>query len=111
MAAGHNPCMAGYVYILTNERHGTLYIGVTNNLVRRIWEHREGVVPGFSKRYGLKRLVYYEVHETMPLAIRREKQMKAWQRSWKMRVIREMNPDWDDLYERIVAHGPQPSLG
>ena len=78
---------AGHVYILTNRRNGTLYIGVTNDLTRRTWEHREGVVPGFSKRYGLKRLVYYETHATMPLAIQREKQMKAWQRSWKLRLI------------------------
>jgi putative endonuclease len=99
----------GYVYILTNEPRGTLYIGVTNNLIRPVYEHREGLVAGFSKTYGLKMLVYYECHATMPLAIVREKQMKAWKRYWKMKRVIEFNPEWRDLFDVIA--GSQPSLG
>ncbi len=89
------PC----VYIVSNQRNGTLYVGVTSNLARRMYEHREGLVDGFTQRYGLKRLVWYEQHETMEAAITREKQMKAWQRAWKIREIEGFNPTWDDLYE------------
>ena len=91
-----------YVYIITNKAFGTLYIGVTNDLVRRVYEHREKLIPGFSKDYGLNRLVYYEVHETIENAIKREKQMKEWNRNWKLRQIMDMNPDWKDLYEDII---------
>jgi putative endonuclease len=93
----------GYVYIVTNKPFGTLYIGVTSDLVKRIWEHREKLVEGFTKRYGLNRLVYYEVHERIDEAIYREKQMKEWNRNWKLRQIMEMNPDWKDLYEQIAC--------
>jgi putative endonuclease len=91
----------GYVYIMSNRRDGTLYIGVTGNLSRRIWEHHEGVIDGFSKRYGLKRLVYYEPYDDIRNALQREKNMKHWPRAWKLTLIHEMNPDWEDLYERL----------
>ncbi len=93
----------GWVYIVTNRRNGTLYIGVTNDLGRRIWEHREGLVDGFTKRYGLKRLVYAERHDDITEAIQREKTLKRWPRAWKVRLIHADNPAWDDLYERIAA--------
>ena len=94
--------MSFWVYILANRRGGTLYIGVTNDLVRRVFEHREGFVPGFTKRYGLKRLVYAEPHETMPSAILREKNVKSWPRAWRIRLITSTNPNWDDLYETLL---------
>lgn len=93
---------AGYVYILANRRNGTLYIGVTSDLAKRIYEHRTGAVPGFTRRYGCKTLVWYEVFDDLDAARLRELQMKEWQRAWKLRVIEEMNPDWADLYETLV---------
>lgn len=93
--------VVGFVYILANKPRGALYIGVTNDLVRRVWEHREGVTRGFTKRYGIKHLVYFEAHGTMPLAIQREKVLKHWVRQWKIDLIISMNPDWDDLWELI----------
>jgi putative endonuclease len=93
------PC----VYILASRRNGTLYVGVTSDPVRRIWEHREGIVPGFTKRYGVKTLVYYELHATMDAAITREKQIKEWQRAWKLALIEERNPDWSDLYGELAS--------
>ena len=89
------------VYILASRRNGTLYIGVTANLVKRIWEHKNGKVDGFSKKYSVHRLVYYELHDTMPAAIQREKQLKKWNRAWKIRLIEESNAMWRDLYEEI----------
>jgi putative endonuclease len=94
--------MSAYVYILANKPCGTLYVGVTNDLVRRVWEHREGVVPGFTKKYGVKMLVFYETHATVPLAIQREKNIKRWVRAWKVALIEEMNPKWDDRWRVIV---------
>lgn len=91
----------GFVYIVASRRNGTIYIGVTTDLPKRAWQHREGLVEGFSKRYGCKMLVWYEPHDEIEQAIRREKQMKEWRRSWKLRVIEEMNPNWDDLFETI----------
>jgi len=91
----------GYVYILASRRNGTLYVGVTNDLRRRVYEHREGMVAGFTKRYRVYRLVYYEVYGTVPQAIAREKQIKAWKRAWKLEAIEAMNPDWNDLYEQL----------
>ncbi|MBA4788181.1 MAG: GIY-YIG nuclease family protein [Rhizobiales bacterium] len=91
-----------YVYILTNRPNGTLYVGVTNDLVRRVWEHREALAEGFTKRYGLKQLVYFEPHQTILLAIQREKTLKHWPRAWKVRLILDMNPAWRDLYLSIV---------
>jgi putative endonuclease len=91
------------VYILASKRNGTLYIGVTSNLPRRIWEHKQDLVEGFTRRYRVHRLVWYALLETMPDAIELEKQMKGWQRAWKLRVIEAMNPDWRDLYEELLA--------
>ena len=91
----------GWVYIMTNRRNGTLYCGVTSNLARRAWEHREGVIPGFTRQYGLKRLVWYERFPDIRDAIQRETTMKHWPRAWKVRLIHAMNPDWDDLYEQL----------
>ena len=91
----HIPC----VYLLTSGFHGTLYTGVTSNLVGRTWQHREGVVRGFTKRYGVKRLVWFEVHETMESAIRREKSIKRWHRDWKVQLVAKENPTWRDLAE------------
>jgi putative endonuclease len=91
-----------YVYIMTNRPNGTLYVGVTNDIARRAWEHREGILDGFTKRYGLKRLVYFETFDSIVDAIRREKAMKHWPRAWKVRLIMRTNPDWDDLYETLI---------
>ena len=91
------PC----VYLLTNKRNGTLYTGVTSNLPRRIWEHKNKFVDGFTQKYGTGKLVWYELHETMESAIQREKNIKNWNRSWKLKTIEEMNPDWKDLYEEL----------
>jgi putative endonuclease len=92
------PC----VYLLSNQRNGTLYVGVTSNLVQRIWQHKEGFADGFSKKYDLKMLVWYELHATMESAISREKAIKEWRRAWKLTLIEKMNPDWRDLYSDIV---------
>ncbi len=94
--------MQPIVYIITNHRHGTLYTGVTSNLARRMYEHREGLVDGFSKKYDLKMLIWYEVHDTMITAITREKQIKVWKRGWKIELIEKMNPMWLDLYEDLA---------
>jgi len=93
--------MRPVIYIVSNHRHGALYTGVTSDLARRIWEHRTGAVAGFTRRYGLKLLVWYEPHETMETAILREKQIKAWKRDWKIRLIERMNPTWSDLYDGL----------
>ena len=93
----------GYVYIMASQRNGTLYIGVTSDLPGRVWQHKEGVREGFTKKYGCKMLVWYAAYDRVEAAIRREKQMKEWQRGWKLRVIEEMNPDWDDLFESICS--------
>jgi putative endonuclease len=95
--------MSGWVYIMTNQRGGTLYVGVTNDLVRRVFEHREGTVSGFTKTHGLKRLVWFEEHATIPLAIQREKTLKRWLRAWKLALIEENNPEWEDLWARISS--------
>ncbi|MCF6343122.1 MAG: GIY-YIG nuclease family protein [Devosiaceae bacterium] len=93
--------MSAFLYILASKANGTLYVGVSNNLLRRVYEHRENMVDGFTKKYGVKRLVYYEEHETMPLAIQREKNVKHWVRKWKIELIEKNNPDWADLWEEI----------
>ena len=90
------------VYILASKRDGTLYVGVTNDLVRRVYEHRERLSEGFSKRYGVTRLVHFEEYAEIGRAIRREKALKRWPRAWKVALIEERNPYWDDLYERIA---------
>jgi putative endonuclease len=91
----------GWGYIMTNRPNGTLYTGVTRDIARRAWEHREGVVKGFTKRYGLKRLVYREFYEDIRDAIQCEKNMKHYSRAWKVRLILEANPDWRDLHEDL----------
>ena len=91
-----------WVYIMTNKVNGTLYVGVTSDIARRAWEHRTGVIDGFTRRYGLKRLVYCERHDTIILAIQREKAIKHWLRPWKIDLIQSVNPAWDDLYETLV---------
>jgi putative endonuclease len=96
-----SPMKGGWVYIMSNRRNGTLYTGVTADLSRRIWEHREGLYKGFTQQYGLKRLVYYERYEDIRDAIQREHNMKHWPRAWKVRLIHGMNPEWDDLYETL----------
>lgn len=90
------------VYILASKRNGTLYVGVTSDLAARIWQHRNDVVEGFTKKYGVHMLVYFELHDDMESAIIREKRLKKWNRAWKLRLIEEMNPDWNDLYESIL---------
>jgi putative endonuclease len=94
--------MRFWVYILASGAGGTLYVGVTNNLIRRVFEHREGLVSGFTKRYGVKMLVYYEQHDTAIAAIQREKNIKHWSREWKIDLILSINPDWHDLYDDIT---------
>jgi putative endonuclease len=91
-----------FVYIMASRRNGTIYIGVTNDLVSRAYEHREGLVGGFTKRYGVKLLVYYEVHESILEAIQRETSLKRWPRKWKLALIERENPQWRDLYEEIA---------
>jgi len=92
------PC----VYILASRRNGTLYVGVTSDLVKRVWEHRNDAADGFTKQYGVHDLVWYERHETMESAIAREKALKEWKRQWKLRLIEEANPGWRDLYAEIL---------
>ena len=91
-----------YVYILASKRNGTLYIGVTNNLIRRVYEHRNDLINGFAKKYKVHMLVYYEHTNDINSAIQREKRLKKWKREWKIELIETMNPDWHDLYEELV---------
>jgi len=90
------------VYILASKRKGTLYIGVTSDLTKRVWEHKNDLVDGFTKRYRVHRLVWYEFHESMESALKREKSMKEWKRVWKLELIENVNPDWEDLYNTII---------
>lgn len=92
------PC----VYLLASQRNGTLYIGVTSDLIKRVWEHKQDFVDGFTKKYGVHDLVWYEQHEDMPTAIAREKTLKEWKRAWKLELIEKVNPEWKDLYEELV---------
>ena len=94
------PC----VYIITNKARGTLYIGVTSDLIQRIWQHKQKMIDGFSKQHDLELLVYYEMHEDMLAAITREKQLKKWNRSWKLELIEKMNHDWQDLYWGLISN-------
>ena len=93
--------LPSYVYILTSKRNGTLYIGVTSNLIKRIYEHKNGIVEGFTKKYCVHRIVYYEIHSDIVNAIFREKQLKKWNRKWKLKLIEDFNPDWRDLYDDL----------
>jgi putative endonuclease len=95
--------MSFFVYMLASKKNGTLYIGSTDDLVGRAWQHREGVVPGFTKKYGVKLLVWYEVAETREAVLLRERQLKKWNRAWKIRLIEEMNPEWRDLGKDLVV--------
>ena len=90
------------VYMMASGKHGTLYIGVTSNLGQRVWEHREGLIPGFTERYGCRRLVWYQPMESISEAIQREKTMKHWVRDWKTNLIERENPNWDDLYGQLT---------
>jgi len=92
------PC----VYMLASQRNGTLYIGVTSDLIKRVWEHKQDFVEGFTKQYCVHDLVWYEQHENMLTAIAREKALKEWKRGWKFELIERMNPEWRDLYESLV---------
>lgn len=92
------PC----VYLLASQRNGTLYIGVTSDLIKRVWEHKQDLVEGFTRKYGVHELVWYEQHADMLAAIAREKVLKEWKRAWKLELIEKMNPEWKDLYEGLV---------
>jgi putative endonuclease len=92
------PC----VYILASDRNGTLYVGVTSDLVKRVWEHKNDLVPGFTKRYSAYDLVWYEMHDSMESAIAREKAIKEWKRQWKLELIERENPEWKDLYSGLL---------
>ena len=90
------------VYILSSKRNGTIYVDVTSDLVKRVWEHRNNLVEGFTKRYGVHQLVWYELHASMDSAIKREKRLKDWKREWRVHLIESTNPNWEDLYPMIV---------
>ena len=96
------PC----AYIMESKRNGTIYVGATSDLPSRVWKHRNGFYEGFTKRYGVQKLVWYETHTTMQSAILKEKQIKRWRRKWKMELIEEENPQWRDLYDEISAYAP-----
>ena len=97
------PVEFAYVYILTNRPYGTLYTGVTSNLIKRVWEHKSDFVEGFAKTHALHALVWYEQHASMIEAIAREKRIKKWHRDWKVNLIQSMNPEWTDLYPSLIA--------
>jgi len=91
-----------YVYILASRKHGTIYIGVTNDLIRRVYEHKQKLVPGFTKDYDVHKLVYYEIFDDPESAIMREKRLKRWKRDWKIELVQGSNPNWDDLYSELI---------
>ena len=91
-----------YIYIVTNKQKGTLYIGVTSNLIKRVYEHKNSFIDSFTSKYRLEKLVYYEIFDDIENAILREKQLKNWHREWKLNLIEKFNPNWDDLYESIL---------
>lgn len=91
-----------YVYIVTSQKNGTLYTGITSDIARRTWEHREKIINGFSSKYNTKRLVYVETYNDVAEAIKREKNIKAWKRAWKIEAIEKQNPEWNDLYKTII---------
>ena len=97
-----------YVYMLCSRRNGTLYIGVTSDLIKRIYEHKNNLVDGFTKKYSVHSLAWYELHNTVETAIHREKKIKKWKRTWKLRLIEENNPDWKDLYDDLVQRSGFP---
>ena len=91
-----------YVYILSSKKNGTLYVGVTSDLVKRVWQHKQKIIEGFTKQYNIRMLVYYEIHQDINEAIRREKQIKKWNRQWKINLIEKGNSKWKDLYEGLI---------
>jgi putative endonuclease len=95
--------MSFFVYILASRRNGTLYVGMTDDLIRRAWEHKIGAVPGFTRKYGVKLLVWYEVHELRESAFQRERQLKRWNRAWKLALIERLNPGWRDLFDELAS--------
>ena len=101
--------MAGYCYILASRRHGTLYTGSTTDLPQRIYQHREGLIPGFTSRYSVKRLVWFEGHDDVSDAIVRERRIKEWKRDWKIQLIERSNPLWDDLAVTVLGFEPLPA--
>jgi len=94
--------MNSYIYIMANKTNSTIYIGITSDIVKRVYEHKNAIEDGFTKRYNLKKLVYYEVYSDIEEAIKREKQLKTWKRDWKNKLIEDMNPEWADLYDGIL---------
>ena len=98
--------MGGFFYLMANKRNGTLYAGVTSDLIQRVWQHREGVVPGFTRDYGVKQLVHFEEFGDITGAIQREKNVKHWVRAWKIALIEQSNPEWNDLWPSIVGLEP-----
>lgn len=97
-----NSKMQPAVYILASKKNGTIYIGVTSDLIKRIWEHKNDLIKGFTRQYHVHILVWYELHQTMESAITREKNLKNWQRDWKLALIEKSNPNWQDLYENVL---------
>jgi putative endonuclease len=100
-----------YVYILASKRNGTLYIGVTSDLIKRVWEHKNKLVQGFTEKYSINKLVYYEQFQTGHDAIQREKRLKKYNRQWKLKLIEEVNPDWKDLYDDLITGSPGQAGG
>ncbi len=94
--------MSAYVYMMASSKNGTLYIGVTSDLINRVWQHKNSVVEGFTNKYKVHLLVWYESHDSIASAISREKALKKWNRIWKLRVIEQLNPEWQDLYEQLI---------
>ncbi|HSZ73851.1 MAG TPA: GIY-YIG nuclease family protein [Rhizomicrobium sp.] len=99
-----------YVYILASRRNGTLYVGVSNDVMRRTWEHKNELVEGFTKKHSVHILVWFELHEDINLAIAREKRLKRWKRAWKIRLIEENNSGWNDLYDRLIGETALPEI-
>jgi len=93
----------GYTYILASQKNGTLYIGITSELVKRIWQHKNNIADGFTRKYAVHRLVYFDVFEDISDAVSREKQLKRWHRQWKLNLIEQQNPDWRDLYPQLLG--------
>jgi len=100
-----------FVYIMAHEPHGAIYVGVTNDLVRRAYEHKHGLADGFTKKYNIKTLVYYEITENIEAAIQREKLLKRWKREWKEQLIAASNPEWKDLYQQVCGIDPALNAG
>jgi len=97
--------MSAYIYIMSNKQNGTIYVGVTSDLIKRVYEHENSFVDSFTKKYNLKKLVYYEIFEDISEAIKREKQLKNWKRAWKVELVEKVNVEWNDLYDELVVNG------